>query len=464
MDDPESIIRKARKSQKARGIALTQSQPELRTFSQHPSRLAKRIESWLTGGQQRFDYSTSYKDSEEASPLLRPGSDAEQIFNRKWGYLPPLNEEALAIIDAIVANPGMAKECTRIGPENPEFDEGLMYRNVFLTESSAPDPFADHVQRLSIKVSIAETADEESFRDQVWNMDQAKCNEGSKEALFQRTLMMSLIARHRWIYARNATDRHCLDFSVEEPWTCPPMPTRAYHLGEKFLTQPKPDLAVCFRRESLIPYNIWNKMPRATRQLACYEGRNDAGTGGSRVFHFFAVEAKKAMVSSDDIGGKRQCLNNASQALHNMFEFFRDAGPQHEEVFFAKVRFFSVVASTEGLTIRIHRATREPSDGSESSSDRGLMEERPDYPLSFEFQQLSRITKENFGRKVVLEIFEKILHGYGAGELYFLLQDAAKAITKKLLNNPEGSKARHKLDFYRYGQTAVEPSSKNYSD
>ena len=376
--------------------------------------------------------------------------------------MPPLNGEALAIIDAIIENPGMAKEYARIGPENLDFDQGLRYRNVLTTESKAPDPFADHVQLLPTKVSVAETADEESSHDQTWNMDQAKCNEGCNEALFQRTLMMSLIMRHRLIYPRNATDPHRLDFSVDEPWTCPPMPTRAYQKGAKFLTQPKPDLAVCFRRESLIPDKVLNEMPLATLQLACYE--KGSQTGENRVFHFFAVEAKKAMVSVDDIVAKRQCLNDASQALHNMFEFFRDAGPQHEEVFFAKVRFFSVVASTEGLTIRIHRATREPSDGAESSSDRGLMEERPDYPLSFEFQQLSRMTKENFGRKVVLEIFEKILHGYGAGELYFLLQDAAKAITKKLLNNPEGSKARHKLDFYRYGQTAVEPSSKNYSD
>lgn len=81
--------------------------------------------------------------------------------------------------------------------------------------------------------------------DNSQTMDRAKCDKGStNEALFQRTIMMSLIARHRWIYNGNATKPSVLDFSVQELWSCPPMPTRAYRMGEIFLTQPKPDLAV----------------------------------------------------------------------------------------------------------------------------------------------------------------------------------------------------------------------------
>lgn len=81
-------------------------------------------------------------------------------------------------------------------------------------------------------------------------------------------------------------------------------------------------------------------MPKATKRLVCYENMSEIRR--ARGFHFFTIEAKKGLMSADDTVGKRQSLNNASQALHNMFEFFRDAGPQHEDIFFTKVRFFSV--------------------------------------------------------------------------------------------------------------------------
>jgi hypothetical protein len=165
--------------------------------------------------------------------------------------------------------------------------------------------------------------------------------------------MMSLIARHWFIYERGYQPtlsrfqcRRALELSTDaDP---------SVLVGYTYLTQPKPDLAVCFRRQALIPDYLWNKMPIATKRLACYENAGEIAE--TRVFHFFTIEAKKALRSADDTVGKRQGLNNASQALHNMFEFFRDAGQQHEDIFFTNVRFFSVVASTEGLTIRIHRA------------------------------------------------------------------------------------------------------------
>jgi len=362
--------------------------------------------------------------------------------------LPPLDKEAVAIIEAIIADPSIAQRYERIGPTNIDFPKGLSHRNVFLKESTVPDPYADHVQLLEIQESIAETASEMKCHGQLWTMDQAKCNEGSNEALFQRTLIMSLIARHRWIYDRDDTKVRYLDFGVEESWSCPPMPTRAYRKGLKFLTQPKPDLAVSFRRPAVMSNSLWNRMPDATQRLACCG--NLGAHWGSRVFPFFTIEAKKTMISNGDTVGMLQSLNNASQALHNMYEFFKDAGQTHEENFFGKVRFFSVVASTEGLTIRIHRATQEPTDGSGQSF---IIEDRTDYPLRFEHREFCRIGKDEFDRKSVLEMLERILFAYGATELRQLLQKAAEALMEKLTNHPEEKDAREDEDFYRYGQT-----------
>ena len=169
------------------------------------------------------------------------------------------------------------------------------------------------------------------------------------------------------------------------------MPTRAYRMGETFLTQAKPDLAVSFHRRDLIPEHLWWNLPKATRRLACFE--NQGEIGGTRAFHFFTIEAKKGMRSADETDGKRQSLNNASQALHNMFEFFRDAGSEHENIFFAKMRFFSVEASNEGVIIRIHRAIRECAE----EFDPGLiMIDRLDHPLRFEHRTFCKIEKASF--------------------------------------------------------------------
>jgi hypothetical protein len=197
-------------------------------------------------------------------------------------------------------------------------------------------------------------------------------------------------------------------------------------------------------------------MPNATRQLACYENMTEAGR--ARVFHFCTIEAKKSLTSTEDNVGKRQSLNNASQALHNMFEFFRDAGPRHEEIFFDQVRFFSVVASTEGLTIRIHRAIRD--SGTEQGFIIPKSSDWPEYPLRFEHQVFSKVTKENFDRKLVLEAFAKMLLGYGVNELHLLLQDAAKDLMAKLNEDPTEKALRDNEHFYRYGQTEIPTSSR----
>lgn len=452
--NPESILRDSRQRRKAKNPTQTQSQIKTSAYG-HPDKPIQSIETLLAQDYSYSEHGAHRESSNEERSLVTYDTDPEATFNLRWGYLPPLDEEVAVFIDSILRDSGMARDYGRTGPENKMFPLGLTHRNVFTMESVARDPYVDRITSFTPKDTIQETEGETDSYERLWAQDQAQCREGSNEAFFQRTLMMSLVARHCLIYKEDVTKPRVLDFSVEEVWSCPPMPTRAYQMGHKFLTQPKPDLAVCFCRQNLIPGHLWNNMPISTQRLACFE--NTSETGASKVFHFFTIEAKKAMISADDTVGKRQSLNNASQALHNMFEFFRDAGPQYEKSFYAKVRFFSVVASTEGLTIRIHRATQEPADG----SDQGfIMPSRPDYPLRFEYQEFARIHKDKFNRETVFRIFKKILIHYGVHELHILLQEAAKAIMKKLNNDPEQWRQRGNSDFYRYGQTSIPTTSR----
>lgn len=318
-DDPESILRKARKSRKARERAPGQDRSESPPTRHQLHGLVKSIETALAGEYRHVDHGAREGYFDDRTPPSSRDTDSkdtdpEETFNRRWGYLPPLNQETLAVVDAIIADPGLATEYSRMKPAGEAFCEGLIFRNVRMQESPNADPRAADMMALTLGESVPETDEERKWHEQLWMSDQAKCNERTDEALFQRTLMMSLIARHALIYDRDTSDESCLDFSVEETWTCPPMPTRAYQMNARFLTQPKPDLAVCFRRKAVIPELLWYNLPRATRHLVCYESSGDCT---ERVFHFFTIEAKKATIGSCDSVGKCQSLNNASQALHN---------------------------------------------------------------------------------------------------------------------------------------------------
>ncbi|KAL9616360.1 MAG: hypothetical protein Q9160_008754 [Pyrenula sp. 1 TL-2023] len=454
ISDPELILRKPRKPQSA---SQTQGRSQHLTQTQI-TRLKRSVETLLANQQQQITEEVADYRYEEAIPtdseyIDSENTDPSQAFYLKVGYLPPLDEEASKIIEQIITQSNMTDEYIRIGPENSLFPYGLQCRNV-LVEEGPYDPYMDVIKRLPPGDSDQKIDEESELNRQLWTWDQRKCEGGSNEALFQRTLMMSLIARHRLIYTQDESLR-ILDFSVEESWGCPPMPTRAYWMGSKFLTQPKPDLTISFSRKAVIDDSVWYTMPVATTRLACFENMTEFGQ--KRIFPFFTVEAKRANTSSDDIKGKHQSLNNASQALHNMFEFFRDAGLEYEKIFFDKVRFFSVVASTEGLTIRIHRAT--PLDPEKPRLPFILLENH-NYPLSFEYQEFLRLEKADLDQEVILKIIQQVLITYGVGELLMLLKNAARALVDRLSKNIKEMQKRGHIDFYRYGQTVVAPSKR----
>ena len=337
--------------------------------------------------------------------------------------------------------------------------KGLKHRNVKTDPSKSVDPRSEEIKSFSLEGFLRETAEQKQFCEHLWRRDKAKLSPHSSEAIFQRTLMVSLIARHFLIYEKEVSEEQLLDFSAEEPWTCLPMPSQALwnaglglDVDEKLLTQPKPDLAVCFKREAVIKDDLWDILPEATKELACFENQI---SGMSRIFHFLAVEAKNATTSLENPKPLCQSLNNASQALNNFYEFFQDAGPTHRQIFFDKIRFFSVVANTHGILIRIHRAIEIPQDASHYAI---VMPDRPEYRLKFEYREFARLTGEDgFTRERVIEVFRKMLK-YAVDELSVWISAAAKDLLKKLDNNSVGYQARGKVGFYRHGQPSPKTS------
>ena len=348
----------------------------------------------------------------------------------------------------------------RIGPDSQVlFKKGLGQRNVETNPSKSVDPRNEEIKSFSLEGFLRETAEQEQFCEYLWLRDKAKLSPNSSEAIFQRTLMVSLIARHFLIYEKEVNGEQLLDFSAEELWTCLPMPSQAlWNAGpildddEKLLTQPKPDLAICFKREAVITHDLWRSLPAATKELACFENQN---SGMSRIFHFVTVEAKNAITSLEDPKALYQSLNNASQALHNFYEFFQDAGPTHRQIFFDKIRFFSVVANTQGILIRIHRAIEIPQDARRSGL---VMPDRPEYRLSFEYREFATLTGEDgFTRERVIEVFRKILK-YAVDELSVWISAAAEDLVDKVDKNLVEYQARGRVGFYRHGQPSPRSS------
>lgn len=270
--------------------------------------------------------------------------------------------------------------------------------------------------------------------------------------------MMSMIDRHRFIYERGDNKQPVLDFAVERLWNCPPMPSMVFQDREpKCLTQPKADLAIAFRQYAVFQSKYWQILPNELRDMVCYEGQ---ATGKEvRVFHFLTIETKNSFKTPDDETGLAQSLNNASQSLHNMYEFFREAGDKHVQIFFDKVRVFSAVSTSKGIKIRAHRACL-TEDSRPEPEEQGQPDEVPamcaileDYPLQFVYDEFFEASGSDFTRENVVSVFENIMVGYGIRELWGHLKGAAQAIEAKCLQYKNNHRKRlwRDLGYYTHG-------------
>ena len=389
----------------------------------------------------------------------------EEDWYRRKGYLPPVDDQTLETI-RVVLGAKAARKMAAVKSEDRLFPEMLNAdRNVQLDPDPTGDPYVVNMDE--ILFSLPENPAVADLFSRLWIADIDNCKE-ENEAVFQRTVMMAFLDRHRLIYGdvqkpekgsgKPTEIGKKLAFSVEGDWRCDPMPTRGADAKDaKFLTAPKPDLCVSFQRSKLLGPGFWPTMTPAMKKLACYEGVQMPQN--KRAFGFFVVEAKKSRDSADNSVAKYQALNAASQALHNLHEFFREAG--QETVFFESVRFFSATASEKGVILRIHRAEKLELEPQGLDAPRPI-DTNPPYNLEFRFQEYGSFLNENFKRERVVDMFGKIMVGYGEGVLFGLLRKAAEKIDEKLrVNRKRGIDIGSVTNDYSYGQGKLRPSRSN---
>lgn len=293
------------------------------------------------------------------------------------------------------------KRNQKVDATSSHFYRCLIERNVSF--DALEDPRRKDNEKLIPSQFLPKPNEEEEH----WTKDLEKC-ETEGEAVYQRTIMMEILDRHR-------LDGK-LDYACESPWKCMPMPQRQPALRQ--MCQPKPDLTVAFKRRELLK-DIQILLLGGLRGHICPEAFNEQNS--KRAFYFFSVETKGAKGEANNSTALRQNLNTASQGLYNMYMVMREA--KKVDQFLEKVRFFSAVATSAGVHFRVHRAVM-------LKESEGRMSD--EYPLGYHFDNMFSIRGGRYTKAEVSGIVRNILIDYGVGTLLPILKAAVNTILKNL--------------------------------
>lgn len=228
-----------------------------------------------------------------------------------------------------------------------------------------------------------------------FNKDLEHCKFPANEAVFQRTVMMSILNRHQ------ISDQ--FDFNCEGQWS---LRSNYYALPsteENSIAAPKPDLAIFFRFNSLVgrgPY--WKSAPIPDGLKPCMSPDGHI----QRCFPFIFIEAKKGF--RDLTPALIANMHSASQALFNIYVWMSEAG--HKDKFFSDVRLFSIAINAKEFALRVHRA--QAAEGGEG--------------LEFYYDEIC--DRHTYERDDICNLIRNILVGYAGETLLDVLKQSVQAV------------------------------------
>ena len=235
-----------------------------------------------------------------------------------------------------------------------------------------------------------------SITNREFEMDVSYCKR-SNEAVLQRTVMTSII--DRWQL------HELFVYNCEGQWHLPDifrLPVRL--AGGDKVTLPKPDLAVSFTLEAFTGMDTSSPFPREIDSCM----RPDRGVG--RCFPFLFMEVKRG--AHDLESASMANLHSASQALFNIYIWMSQAG--HQEIFFDRVRIFSIVLNAQEISMRFHRAIPIPGTSS----------------LSYHFDEIVSIN--GYNRDQASLLFRNVLIEYGKKELHGILKSTFEEVSRQV--------------------------------
>lgn len=361
------------------------------TDGEPPEPIRRRSSSPFVSALAKYYLDRGYEPPEEE--IMRPTNDDSQPSRD----VPSTSQTGRSDRTAKLKNIG--DKISRLRARDRGFDDALLERNI-MTDASSDPRISDFIKKIEPSSSRRNAPPQKAEKN--WRADLLKC-EQSNEAIFQRTVMMELINRHEL--------GSVLDFVCEEPWTAAQIPTRNPVIQ---ICQPKPDLAVAFTMTTLMPDETTLSYPLlgGLRGHMCPEG--DKKSQKVRAFHFFSVEVKGKGATKENTEAENQNLNTASQALHNIYLFMKEA--DEVKLFMDRVRIFSAVATFHGFEVRIHRPIEPPKNR--------LI--RSDYKLAFAFDRIINLGPF-YTRADVTKIVGNIM-SYGLKELHPILKNAVQKV------------------------------------
>ncbi|KAI1748248.1 hypothetical protein F4782DRAFT_517850 [Xylaria castorea] len=259
--------------------------------------------------------------------------------------------------------------------------------------------------------------------NQEFNDDLEHCKDPSNEAIFQRTVMMSIIDRSHL--------KTMFDFNCEGLWSLQgnyPLPSTGG--PDDIITGPKPDLAIFFRFGSLVGADLtYQFIPKELKSCM----NPDKHT--PRCFPFIFIEAKKGFENIEPAVIAN--MHSASQALFNIYVWMNKAN--QDDAFFKHVRLFSVSINAEKVIARIHRAV--------------LVDNTDDGPvLEFLYDDLNK-TQYRYTRDEVCTLIHNILSDYAELKLLPILKAAVQKVLKDYKQD-----LKRKRDATTLGRASKKPT------
>lgn len=328
----------------------------------------------------------------------RPDSDEESMTSRSTTNNSSVN--GTKTDNTAKPNRGPA----RIKSESDQFDDSMRARNVELKESK---PRAEDTEIRTQIVPSNDVADtiEGGTRHIKDDWDPIMVTMRRKNEMhFTMTIFFNLINMYKdFLEPGNfdhATDR--IWEKHEEPpsrdWMVPP-------------TRPKPDIFIGFRVAAILTSSYFDSLGKEFRHMMVPE-KPEAGDDGV-AFPFLMMEAKGP---AGKLGGSpvlRQVVNDASNALFNLWKFFKRAGKEAE--FFKYIRVFTVAGSHERMTIRMHYALEEEDQNNWVTEG---------YPLRYRYEVLmTSSTDAKNCRPLIQNTLTNILK-YAENKMLSLIKDS----------------------------------------
>ncbi|KAI0400428.1 hypothetical protein F4802DRAFT_486113 [Xylaria palmicola] len=346
--------------------------------------------------------STVGRDKKEKADEIKKVSLKEGLRTRRVEFSKPVKDPKAAKFKSFIVSRAKAIGLEQTKSLRDKVELFLSKADEFQTGAS----IYDAVEVLSDAINEwKSTVRMPTVTNRDFNKDLERCRYAANEAVFQRTIMMSILNRHQ------LSDK--FDFNCEGRWL---LENSHYPLESTENNQnlaPQPDLAIFFRFDSLVgqgPSYASTPIPEHLKMCMSPDGSY------LRCFPFIFIETQEG---SFDLGPALMAnMHTASQVLLNIYVWMSEARYQYS--FFSDVRVFSIAINSKEFVLRVHRAQAAWAQAAHlgQGDHKGL-----------EFYYDNICDKYRYKRDHICNLIQNILSGYAETTLLDILKRSVLAVS-----------------------------------